>query len=177
MYFSLATSMGRVLCLYLLLLVPTGWASAAESDHSMWVEPNFVDTQYSALLRSLRVTKAGTDDKIFEHVPFGWIPYYVDAEVIDVYKGDLERAESIEILVYLSALSAGHQLKKISNRFILSFCKSDSRIYYTSRDFLIQSPTAANIERFEMVREHGSEYEGTGDCDGNYPSLDPDNHI
>lgn len=168
--------MRRLLFLGLLYLTTVNLTSASDANHSMWVEPNYVDTQYSALFSSLKITKAESDDKIYEYIPFGWIPYYVNAEVVDVYKGDLKQSEIVEVLVYISALSAQYQLEKIRNRFILSFCKSGSRIYYTSRDYLIQSPTRANIERFETVREHGSDYEGTGDCNGNYPSLNPDNH-
>ena len=151
-------------------------SEASDSNHSFWVEPNYVDTQYSALFNSLKITKVETDNKIYEYIPFGWIPYYVRAEVVDIYKGDLKQNEIIDILVYISALSARHQLKKIRSRFILSFCKSSNQIYYTSRDYLIQSPTAANVKQFELVREHGSDYEGSGNCDGNYPSLDPDSH-
>lgn len=168
--------MGRLLFLCLLSLHTVNSTSASDSNHSMWVEPNYVDTQYSALFSGLKITKAESEDKIYEYIPFGWIPYFVHAEVVDVYKGDLKQSEIVEVLVYISVLSAQYQLEKIQNSFILSFCKSSNQIYYTSRDYLIQSPTKANIEKFEMVREHGSDYEGTGDCEGNYPSLNPDNH-
>lgn len=168
--------MWRALYLCLMVSFPAGWASASDSYHSMWVEPNYVDTQYSALFDGLNVAKANPDHSTYDHIPLGWIPYFVSAEVIDVYKGDLERGETIEILVYISALSARSQLEKIRNTFILSFCRSVNGTYYTSRDYLIQTPTKANIEKFEMVRQHGTYYEGSGDCQGNYPSLNPDNH-
>ena len=160
----------------LLLTNTTALSDDSDASYSFWVEPNYVDTQYSVLFNSLKITKIETDDKIYEYIPFGWMPYYVRAEVIDVYKGDLKQKEIIDILVYLSALSAQHQLEKIRSRFIISFCRSSNRIYFTSRDYLIQSPTSANVKKFEHVRKHGSDYEGSGNCDGNYPSLNPDSH-
>ena len=153
-----------------------GYAYATDSEASMWVEPNFVDTQYSVLFESLELAKAETDDAVYDHVPFGWIPYYLQAKVVDVYKGDFERNQILDLLVYIPVVSSGYQMEAVRGRFILSFCRSGGGIYYNSRDYLIKSATPANIGKFESVRRHGSDYEGSGDCSGNYPSLNPDTH-
>lgn len=145
------------------------------SDFSMWVEPNFVDTQYSALLDGQEVTKIGFDNRIHKYIPSGWMPYSVKTKVIDVYKGDLKKEDVIDIIVYISAMSK-YQIKRIKGEFILSFCKAKSGMYYTSRNYLIKEPTLGNVGKFEQVKEYGTDYKGTGDCSGNYPSLNPDTH-
>ncbi|MCX7552264.1 hypothetical protein OS175_00110 [Marinicella sp. S1101] len=152
-------------------------AATASSDdnYSMWVEPNYVDTAYSALLKSSSVKKVPTEDDIHDHIPFGWWPYRVKAEVLDVYKGPLKVGDEIELLVYVSVLSQLHnELQK--DAFLVSFCLSKNGVYYTSRDYLVQQAKPANTQRFAAVRENGTDYEGSGDCSGNYPSLNPDTH-
>lgn len=144
-----------------------------KSAYSMWIEPNFVDTEYSVRLESLNITKVESKNRIHRHIPFGWRPYYVSVKVVDVYKGELKQGEVIDLLVYITA---NYQLEKMRKEFILSFCRSNAGVFYTSRDFLIQLPTPANIEKFEAVRESGTDYQGSGDCSGNYPSLNPDSH-
>ncbi|ABC33412.1 hypothetical protein HCH_06788 [Hahella chejuensis KCTC 2396] len=151
-------------------------SGSQSSDHSMWVEPNFVDTGYSALFKSVAVTKVVSSDPTYDYIPFGWSPYYVKAKMIEVYKGDLPEGGSIEILVYIAPLGEQYSLKKINSDFILSFCLSKGGKYYTSRDFLIMEPSSGNIQKFREVRDSGTDYEGSGDCSGNYPSLNPDTH-
>ena len=145
------------------------------TNYSMWIEPNFVDTQYSALLEGLEVTKPDLKDNSFDFI-FWWVPYYVKAKVIGVYKGSLEKEQIIDLLVYLPAFSTKSQKKLMESRFILSFCKSNSGVYYTSRHFLILQPSRANISKFQDVRNFGTDYEGSGDCSGNYPYLNPDTY-
>ncbi len=145
------------------------------ADSSIWIEPNFVDTQYSALLESQSVVKIASDQDIYDHIPFGWIPHKVKAKVLDVYKGDLIRGDEIDVLIYISFLSK-NQIEQIKGQFLLSFCRSKSGIYYNSRDFLVQQVKASNLKKFAQIRADGTAYEGSGDCDGNYPSLNPDTH-
>ena len=139
--------------------------SGSIEEFSMWVEPNFVDTQYSALLNSVKVNEIESTD-IHKHIPFGWMPYSVKAEVRDVYKGDIKKGDMIEVLIYIPLMSK-YQLRTIENEFILSFCKSKSGVFYTSRNSLVQEPTAGNVNKFEQVRKHGTDYSGSGDCSGN----------
>lgn len=163
------------LCILLsLFLINTAFAS--ELNHSMWVGPNYVDTEYSVLFETKEIRKADVKENIIKHTPFGWWPYYVKAKVIDVYKGELETGQTIDLLVYLSAPLKSDE-KRLSDSFILSFCKSNGGIYYTSRNFLITRPTPDNIAKFAEVREKGTDHEGSGDCSGNYPFLNPDTHV
>lgn len=147
-----------------------------ELNHSMWIEPNYVDTEYSVLLRNIKLEKIDMSHDIYDHIPFGWIPYQVVAQIEDVYKGEINKNESLDLLVYVSALGVKNTVKKISGKYLLSFCKSKGGIYYTSRDYLIQNPSIDNVKKFELVRDNGTDYEGSGDCSGNYPSLNPDTH-
>ncbi len=171
------------LILLLLMTLTTPSVSQVSKDekktdidnHSMWVEPNFVDTQYSALLESQAVTLIPKDHDIHNHIPLGWKPFKVKAKITDVYKGDLVKGEDIELLVYVSMLSKS-QPEWIKGQFLLSFCKSEKGVYYTSRDYLIQPSQSANILKFSQIRDHGTDHEGTGDCVGNYPDLNPDTH-
>ena len=52
----------------------------------------------------------------------------------------------------------------------------DAQITCSSTQAGNTSPTVGNVARFEHVRDVGTDYEGSGDCDGNYPSLNPDTH-
>ncbi len=152
-----------------------GVSSRSNSNHSMWVEPNYVDTQYSALFKSISIEKASTSDPIQKSIPFGWKPYYVKAKVEDVYKGNLVKGDILSLLVYLTPPFKDGE-DKLNNEFILSFCRSKGGINYTSRDFLVTSPTPSNLSKFIDVRENGTGYKGSGDCTGNYPALNPDTH-
>ncbi|MCE2596349.1 hypothetical protein K6Y31_16230 [Motilimonas cestriensis] len=143
------------------------------SKYSIWVEPNYVDTHYSALLQSQQVTRG--DKKYYQYISFGWIPYIVKAEVTDVFKGDLKKGEVIEILIYVSSMSK-FQKDIIKGEFILSFCKSKGGVYFNSRDFLIQEPTLGNVTKFIDVRTNGTDYKASEDCQGYHRSLNPDNH-
>lgn len=157
-----------------------GSQSEAEAEdsgpgHSMFVEPNFVDTQYSVLFEPLGFEKADSSDPINDHIPLSWIAYDVRARVVDVYQGDFETGETLDLLIYLT-----HPLKTseayLENRFLFSFCKSTRGIYYSSRDFLLLPANVGNVAKFEEIRERGTDYEGSGDYSSNYPSLNPDTH-
>jgi len=144
--------------------------------HSMWVEPNFVDTEYSVLFESVAVKEIEDDDDFFDPrwVFGGWTSYRVKANVVEVYKGELIEGTMVDLLVHTSMLSKGSQEAKINGHFILSFCKSERGVFYNSRDFLITTPAPGNISKFRDIKKSGTDYEGSGDCSGNYPELDPD---
>lgn len=145
-------------------------------NYSMWVEPNFVDTAYSALLRSIEIIEVGRDSTIRDHVSYDWKPYRVKAEILEVYRGDLEPGTVQNLLIYVSALSRS-TYDRIQGEYLLSFCRSGSGVFYTSRDYLVAEASSANVTRFQHVRDHGTDYEGPGDCSStNDPHLNPDNH-
>lgn len=153
------------------------WLGAAlpATAASMWIGPNFVDTSHSVLFDSRGVERVPSDHPMHAHIPFGWVPHRVRAQVVETYKGALQPGAPIEVLVYLTwPLDDG--LETLRGRFLLSFCKAANGTYYTSRDFLLTAATDANIAGFRAVRDQGSDYEGSGDCSGNYPDLDPDRH-
>ena len=154
--------------------IPSGGAD--NEDYSMWVEPNYVDTAYSTLLRSDKVQEVESDSTIWDHLPFGWMPYRVEAEVLESYKGDLKQGETVTLLVYVSILSK-LALDRIQGDFLVSFCRSKGGVFYTSRDYLVIEAARRNIRRFQQIAEQGTDYEGPGDCSSsNYPSLNPDTH-
>lgn len=168
----------RMLPLLILLLTDFAVAqTASESDnyHSMWVEPNFVDTEYSALFESTDVVDVAPDDIVYDHVSSGWVAYRVKAKTREVYKGSLNAGNEVELLVYVSRLSRSGK-SRLMDTFILSFCKAKNGVFYNSRDFLITAPSKENLEKFREIQKSGTDYEGTGNCSGNYPELNPDTH-
>lgn len=164
------TKINRLVSLHLLL------ASNFAFSASMWIEPNYVDTAYSAHLVTEKVNKAHESDPIYKFIPFGFAPYYVSARVEEAYKGNIRRGESIKILVYLTA-PFKTSLEDISESFIASFCRSREGIFYTSRDFVLMAASEENRRGFRRVSEQGTDYEGPGDCSNtNYSDLNPDTH-
>lgn len=154
--------------------IPSGGSD--NDNYSMWVEPNYVDTAYSTLLRSENVQEVASDSTIWDHMPFGWMPYRVEAEVLETYKGDLRQGATVTLLVYVSVLSKLAR-DRIQGDFLVSFCRSKSGVYYTSRDYLVIEAAQRNVRRFQHIAERGTDYEGAGDCSSsNYPSLNPDTH-
>lgn len=144
-------------------------------NHSIWLEPNFVDTQYTIHFESKSVKKRSLDDPIYQHIPVEWRAFDVKAKVIDVYKGNLQVAEEIDLLIYVSYISS-NPIELIKENFIASFCKSRQGVFYTYRDYLIQRPSQDNLSLLEFISASGTDHEGSGDCDGNYPLLNPDGH-
>jgi len=144
-------------------------------SYSFWLEPNFVDTQYSAHFESRSVRERSSDDPIYQYITVYWRAFDVKATVIDVFKGSLQEGDEIDILIYASYLSS-NTVELIKGNFIASFCKSRQGIFYTYRDYLIQKPSLNNLSLLEYVSVSGTSHEGSGDCVGNDPYLNPDGH-
>lgn len=51
----------------------------------------------------------------------------------------------IDMHLYVSYIGLKAELEEMIENYILSFCKSKSGIFYTSRDFLIINATRVNI--------------------------------
>lgn len=144
-------------------------------NHSMFVEPNLVDTQYSVLFEPITFSRRPASDPSLDHIPFGWWPYDVKARVVEVYKGSFSEGETLDLLIYLTA-PLSRQSPYRESPFLFSFCRSEGGIHYNSRDFLLLPANEGNVGRFRQVHAHGTDYQGSGDCSGNYPSLNPDTH-
>jgi len=138
---------------------------------SMWIETNYADAEYTALLEAVDIKESG-----FESPVFGFKPYYVEAKILDVYFGDIKENEFIDLLVYITP-PFDWSLSRIKDKFILSFCRSNSGVFYTHRNYLIVDAEPDNIKTFKFVRQNGTDHEGSNDCSfTNYEDLNPDLH-
>ncbi|WP_445359821.1 DUF4124 domain-containing protein [Microbulbifer sp. EKSA005] len=143
-------------------------------NHSMWIEPNYVDTAYSALFQNVSIYEFQGNDSILKYMPFGWKPYRVNGKVLEVYKGDLSIGDTASVIVYLRPPYDRKQI--FSNKYILSFCKSKSGVFFVGNDFQTQKATSGNIRKFQDIKEYGTDYKGDGKCITNWPSFNPDKH-
>jgi len=143
-------------------------------EYSMWVEPNFVDTQYSVLFRGVNIYEHKKGDIVYKNVPWGWKSYKATGEVIEIFKGDFSIGETLDVIVYLPYNS--RQVKSLNEDYLLSFCKSKSGKYFIGTQYQLQKATAGNIRKFRDVKKNGTSHQGDEKCIYNNPSFNPDTH-
>ena len=147
----------------ILLLLPNALLGQA-----LFAEANFSDQQYSALIEN--VTLEATD---LRSSFSGFQLYLAKAQVLDVYFGDLETGEQIDIQVNVSYLGMKNTLKNMQQPYILSFCRSEDGVYYTNRDFLIIPANEINLKEFNRLRTEGTDFDGNNDCTSTNFDLEP----
>lgn len=147
-------------------------AFADEQSHSLWIEPNYVDTQYSVLFDLVEATQYSFSEPFMEYVPWGMKVYRVVGTVNEVYKGEFSKGEQLELRVHLSWAD---DIANYEKQFLLSFCQSSKGIYFNGTEFQMQLARKGNINKFRDIAANGTEYEGEGDCIINDAELHPDN--
>ena len=144
-------------------------------ERSMWIGPNFVDTQYSVLFKKMNIYKFTNKDDLSTHIPWYMDAYKVTGEVLEVFKGDFVIGDKLSVIVYLTR-TLGGDVNSIKSNYILSFCKSNSGIYFLGTDYQLQQATKGNIEEFRYIQRNGTSHEGDEACIYNEHSLNPDKH-
>ncbi|WP_395374863.1 hypothetical protein [Marinicella sp. W31] len=157
----------------LLMIFATHFAFGASKGR---VDMNYVDTTFSALLSPVSVREFKYDHDIHDHVGFGYYLYKVKAKVIDSYKVQLQPNTHIDVLIQISVLSKKSR-DKLNNNFILSFCKSDTGIYYNNQDWFILDASKEHVDMFKHVMKNGAEYTGPGDCSSLQTDMIPDTNV
>ena len=145
------------------LLLPT-----KASAQALFAEANFSDQQYSALLENLSMEETDLRSAFS-----GFQLYLVKARVLDVYFGELEAGEEIDIQLNISYLGKTATVERIKERFILSFCRSADGVYFTNRDFLIITANELNVKEFNRLRTEGTDFDGNNDCTSTNFDLEP----
>ena len=149
--------------LVLFLLIPIGARSQA-----LFAEANFSDQQYSALVENMSLRE--TDLRS----PFsGFSLFMTQVKVLDVFFGDLDAGDEIEIQLNVAYFGRDNTLKHVAGMYILSFCKSANGVYYTNRDFLVIAANEVNIAEFERLRRAGTDFDGNHDCSSTNFDLPP----
>ena len=159
--------------LLLLIILVTGSSFAVSQSR---VDMNYVDTTYSALLAPISARQISYKNDIYNHVALGWTLYKVNAKVIDSYKGSLEQGSQIDILIQLSAFNK-KGLDQFDTEFILSFCQSDTGVYYNNQDWFVIETSDKHKDMFKHVMKNGTEYTGPGDCSSLRTHLIPDQDV
>jgi len=142
-----------------------------DSGHSLWIEPNYVDSQYSVLFEGIEY-----EEYKHHNIPYGFKGVKVTGKVKEVFKGNFAIDDNLNVIVYFRSYSYDERISVLKNDFILSFCKSNSGIYFIGTAWQFQEPTYSNIKKFREVRDHGTEYKGDEGCIYNDHNLHPDKH-
>ncbi len=144
--------------------------SVSSPADALFAETNFIDSPFSALVRNMELKKG-------EEYP-GWSGfqlYHARLKIVDVYYGDLNRNDEIDIRLNLDVLGLKGLLETVQQDYIVSFCQSKSGIYYTYRNYLILPAREDIVAQFEGFRTKGADLGGDHDCTPtNYHELDPD---
>ncbi len=153
----------KIIGLIFCLLLPSSVFAQA-----LFAEANFSDQQYSALIENLSLTKSDLGDP-----STGFVLYLASVRIIEVYYGELEVGNEIDIQVNVSYLGRKNTLVVMSSPYILSFCRSDSGVYFTNRDFLIIPANQGNLGEFNRLRREGTNFDGKNDCTSTNFDLQP----
>lgn len=155
--------MNKLCWLALLLLIPVSARLQA-----LFVEANFSDQQHSALVEniSLRETDLRTSFS-------GFSLFLTRVKVLDVFFGDLDAGDEIEIQLNVAYFGRDNTLKHVEGTYILSFCESADGVYYTNRDYLVIAANEINIAEFERLRREGTDFDGNHDCTSTNFDLPP----
>ena len=135
---------------------------------ALFAEANFSDQQYSALIENLSLEETDLRSAFS-----GFQLYRAKVRIVDVYFGDLEVGDEIDIQINVSYLGKNNRLEYMQRPYILSFCKSEDGIYYTNRDFLIIPASEINIKEFRRLRTEGTDFDGNNDCTSSNFDLEP----
>ena len=135
---------------------------------ALFAEANFSDQQFSALVENASIEESDLRSSFT-----GFKLYIVKARVLDVYFGDLEASDEIDIQINVSYFGMKHTLENMTRPYILSFCKSEEGVYFTNRDFLIIPATDINMKEFNRLRAEGTDFDGNNDCSSTNFDLEP----
>ena len=142
--------------------------SGAASAQALFAEANFSDQQFSALVENIALEETDLRSAFS-----GFQLYLARVRIQDVYFGDLESGDEIDIQINVSYLGKEHTLRNMEQPYILSFCRSDAGVYYTNRDFLIIPAIEINIKEFNRLRAEGTDFDGNNDCASTNFDLEP----
>ena len=147
----------------LLLLLPCSALAQA-----LFAEANFSDQQYSALIENISLQESDLRSAFS-----GFQLYLARVRVHDVYFGNLESGDEIEIQLNVAYFGKKRTLEIIRQPYILSFCRSEGGVFYTNRDFLIIPANEVNVKEFNRLRSEGTEFDGNNDCSSSNFDLEP----
>lgn len=145
-----------------LLMPATSFAQA------LFAEANFSDQQYSALIENQSIEETDLRSAFS-----GFQLFLVKARILDVYYGDVKAGDEIEIQVNVAYLGMKRTLENMTRPYILSFCSSDSGVYFTNRDFLIIPANDINVKEFNRLKAEGTDFDGNNDCSSTNFDLEP----
>lgn len=148
-----------------LLLLPLPGVVMAQA---LFAEANFSDQQYSALLENVSLEETDLRSAFS-----GFQLYLARVRILDVYYGDVDVGDEIDIQINVSYLGMKHTLENLQTPYILSFCRAESGIYFTNRDFLIIPASPVNIKEFKRLRAEGTDFDGNNDCSSTNFDLEP----
>lgn len=142
--------------------------SGATFAQALFAEANFSDQQYSALIENVSLEETDLRSTFS-----GFQLYLARAQILDVYFGDLEAGDEIDIQINVSYFGMKHTLENMRKPYILSFCKSEEGVYFSNRDFLIIPASEVNIKEFKRLRTEGTDFDGDNDCASSNFDLEP----
>lgn len=135
---------------------------------ALFAEANFSDQQYSALLENVAL-----EETELRSAFSGFKLHFARARVLDVYFGDLDVGDEIDIQINVAYFGLQHTLENMQQPYILSFCRSETGVYFTNRDFLIIPANEINIKEFNRLRTEGTDFDGNNDCSSTNFDLEP----
>lgn len=139
--------MVRFLCL---LLVFVGLPA-----QSQYLESDFADSEFSIKGRA-------HDFAVASSRALDGRTYIAQVEVLDVYYGDINVGDKIELIIMADdILKSLNRDRILEGEFATSFCKSRHGIYFTSRLYRPREKTFAKLKQY---REEGTDYWDSHDC-------------
>ncbi len=142
--------------------------SGTAGAQALFAEANFSDQQYSALIENVSLEATDLRSSFS-----GFQLYLGRVEILDVYFGDLEVGEQIDIQLNVAYFGMKNTLENMQEPYILSFCRSEAGVYYTNRDFLIIPANAINLKEFRRLQAEGTDFDGNNDCSSTNFDLEP----
>ena len=153
----------RTSAILLLLSLP-----GAILAQALFAEANFSDQQYSALLENVSLEETDLRSSFS-----GFQLFLAKARIRDVYFGELDVGDEIDIQLNVSYLGMKNTLENMQRPYILSFCSSADGVFFTNRDFLIIPANEINLKEFKRLRAEGSDFDGENDCSSTNFDLEP----